>query len=279
MAFTETTIDLALDLGELKAPKIALMGGVYSNYLALEAACQNAIQRGATQLFCLGDMGAFGPHPDRVFPILKKYQVTCLQGNYDDSVGNAKADCQCGYLDERDNYFARISYDYTLTNTSVANRAWLRSLPTALRMTWFGKRVLLCHGSPRQTNEFLWDSTSSTAFLEYLAYAYQADLIACTHTGLHWKRELSQGRQFVNVGALGRPANDGQTDVWYTLVSQEGEGKVAIDFIPVQYDYRRLADEMLQERLPAEFVETVLFGWWTSCLEVLPAKERLRGKY
>ena len=27
----------------------------------------------------------------------------------------------------------------------------------------------------------------------------------------------------------------------------------------------------------AEFVETVLTGWWTTCLEVLPAKERRRG--
>jgi hypothetical protein len=36
---------------------------------------------------------------------------------------------------------------------------------------------------------------------------------------------------------------------------------------------------MWAERLPEEFVETVLSGWWTTCLEVLPAKERRRGKY
>ena len=32
-----------------------------------------------------------------------------------------------------------------------------------------------------------------------------------------------------------------------------------------------------EERLPEEFVETILTGWWTTCLEVLPAKERRRG--
>jgi hypothetical protein len=47
----------------------------------------------------------------------------------------------------------------------------------------------------------------------------------------------------------------------------------------VAYDHRRLAHEMRQERLPEEFVETVLTGWWTTCLEVLPCKERRRGKY
>jgi hypothetical protein len=36
---------------------------------------------------------------------------------------------------------------------------------------------------------------------------------------------------------------------------------------------------MLSEGLPAEFQQTVLTGWWTTCLEVLPTKERRRGEY
>ena len=53
----------------------------------------------------------------------------------------------------------------------------------------------------------------------------------------------------------------------------------AFRFVPVEYDHARLAREMREEKLPEEFVETVLTGWWTTCLEVLPAKERLRGRY
>ena len=34
-------------------------------------------------MFCLGDMGGFGPHPDRVFPLLEDYDVLAIQGNYD----------------------------------------------------------------------------------------------------------------------------------------------------------------------------------------------------
>jgi hypothetical protein len=36
---------------------------------------------------------------------------------------------------------------------------------------------------------------------------------------------------------------------------------------------------MRAEGLPAEFVETVLTGWWTTCLEILPAKERGLGAH
>ena len=259
--------------------RIACLGGLYSNYLALEVALQDCHRRGVDAIFCLGDMGAFGPYPDRVFPLLESFQVQCLQGNYDDSIGNQLDDCQCGYTDPRDNHFAQISYDYTLQHTSQDNRAFLRSLPTEIRIELGPLRVLLCHGSPRKTNEFLWESTTPTHFLEHLADQHQADVIVGTHSGIKWQRALSHGRHFVNVGVLGRPENDGQTNVWYTLLEQEPSKTMRVEFVPVTYDHERLAREMQAERLPDEFVNTVLTGWWTTCLEILPAKERRRGRY
>ena len=257
--------------------RIACFGGIYSNYLALEAAVQDARQRRVDAIYCLGDMGAFGPHPDRVFPILHEHNVLCVQGNYDDSIGNALDDCQCGYTDPRDNHFAQISYDYSLANTSEENRAFLRSLPKERRLELGTRRLLLCHGSPRKINEFLWESTTSTHFLEAMSREFDADVIAATHTGIKWQRELSDGRHFVNVGVLGRPENDGQTNVWYTILEASRSGELNVEFVPLDYDHVRLANEMRNEGLPREFVETVLTGWWTTCLEVLPSKERMCG--
>ncbi len=258
--------------------RLAMIGGVYNNYLALEQALTDGRRRSVDAIYCLGDLGGFGPHPDRVFPLLWDYQVTCIQGNYDDSVARGLDNCQCGYTDPRDNYFAQISYDYTLSHTSIENRRWMKSLPAQMRLDCDGHRILLCHGSPRRVNEFLWESTTSTAFLDWLADQYQADLIAVTHTGIKWKRRLRNNRWFVNVGVVGRPENDGHTHVWYTLL-EVARGTVDITFVPVEYDYRRLADEMRREKLPGEFVETILTGWWTTCLEILPQKERRRGKW
>ena len=47
----------------------------------------------------------------------------------------------------------------------------------------------------------------------------------------------------------------------------------------LRYDYRSLVDEMRREELPAQFVDTILTGWWTTCLEVLPARERERSSF
>lgn len=47
----------------------------------------------------------------------------------------------------------------------------------------------------------------------------------------------------------------------------------------LEYDHEALAREMEEEALPAEFVQTIRTGWWTTCLEVLPMKERRRGRF
>jgi len=257
--------------------RIAVFGGIYNNSLALGEALRDVRARGVDAVYCLGDLGAFGPHPDRVYPLLHDSGVECIQGNYDNSLANDLADCQCGYTDPRDNHFARISYEYTYTRTSPANRAWLRTLPQQQRIQLGRYRVLMGHGSPRRMNEFLWESTTPTHFLEHLAERHEADVILATHTGIKWQRRLDGDRHFVNVGVLGRPENDGRTEVWYALL--ETRPALTVEFVPVVYDHERLAREMREEGLPEEFVETVRTGWWTTCLEVLPSKERRRGKW
>ena len=267
-----------------EAYRIACLGGIYSNYLALDQAVVQIRAQGADEIYCLGDLGAFGPYPDRVFPLLVANEIRVVQGNYDDSVGNQLDDCQCGYTDPRDNYFAQLSYNYTLDNTSAANQQWLASLPKSICLNVQGSRVLFVHGSPRKANEFLWQSTTSNSFLNYLFDTYAADVIVATHTGIKWSRHLDEPqtgkhRLLVNCGAIGRPENDGKTCVWYAMLHFQQGKPPRVEFHPVAYDHRRLAAEMQSEKLPDEFAQTILTGWWTTCLEILPAKERRRGKF
>ena len=269
--------------------RIAVFGGVYSNHLALEAALTDAKRRNVDEVICLGDLGAFGPHPDKAARVLRDSGIPVVCGNYDDSVARGLDDCQCGYTDPRDNQFARLSYQYTFRNTSPKHRAWMGTFPRELRFQLGELSVLACHGSPRQINEFLWESTTPTHFLQKLARDTGADVMLGTHTGIHWERRWGDpnaspsarqefGGAYVNVGALGRPANDGRTEVWYALLEAEGR-ELTVEFVPVSYDYRALALEMRSEDLPEEFVQTILTGWWTTCLEILPGKERAKGRF
>ena len=83
-----------------------------------------------------------------------------------------------------------------------------------------GRRSCSCHGSPRKINEFLWESTTPAPFLREAA--------ARTTTPTSWSARTPastgaggcrRARGVVNAGALGRPANDGRTNVWYAILT------------------------------------------------------------
>src|SRR5207237_159053 len=192
--------------------RIAVLGGVYANAEALAAVLADTRRRDAEAVFCLGDLGGFGAHPERVFPVLAPH------------------------------------------------------------------RVLMCHGSPRRINEFLWESTTPDGLLRRLLVAHAADVLLCTHTGLKWRRAVDGGAAHaVNVGAVGRPENDGMPDVWYALLTAKPE--LEVEFVSVAYDHEAAARAVEAEGLPPEFAETLRTGWWTTCLENLPARERGRGRF
>jgi hypothetical protein len=253
---------------------VLVFGGVYSNHHALRELLQVAANHGVEAMYCLGDLGGFGPHPERVWPLLVDHGVAVVQGNYEQSLSSGAEDCNCGYTDPRDNHFAEISYGYTEKNCSPEFKQWMGELPVQRRVRICDREWLLVHGSPRRVNEFLFESTTPESFLETLLEREQADGLLCTHTGLPWHRRLPSGRQAVNVGVIGRPANDGRTQVTFTLIDRDG-----VRAIPLDYDYQALAGEMRDEGLPEEFVETILTGWWTTCLEILPARERERSRF
>lgn len=260
--------------------RIAVCGGTYSNPYALRAFVADAHDRGAERLFCLGDLGGSGAEPDAIWPLLDEHGIECIAGNYDVAIGRGDTDCGCGYGDRYDNEFAQISYDYTRTHTSAAFAAWMRDLPTERRLSVDGVALHLVHGSTLALNDFWWESLSEVAHRERVA-ASGADVICCTHSGLPWQRWVD-GTLVVNVGVLGRPANDGRQEVWYALLDLDGSGGsggVSAELVPLAYDWRSQAASMRAAELPEAFVDTIESGWWTTCLEVVPPYERSKGRY
>lgn len=265
---------------EVEGPfsKVIVFGGIYNNYQALAALLETAKREGVEALYCLGDLGGFGPRPERIWALLRDSDVRCIQGNYEESLSSGRDDCNCGYSDPRDNYFAQLSYRYTAENCSPEFKAWMGALPTRRRILVGDRELLLVHGSPRRINEFLFASATPVPFLEVLMDQERCEGVLFTHTGLHWHRRLPSGRDAVNVGVIGRPANDGDTRVWYCLLEDRVE-TLGVELEPLLYDHGALAAEMRQERLPKEFIETIETGWWTTCLEILPARERALSRY
>ncbi len=260
----------------MTAIRIAVFGGPYSNPHALRALLDDARRRGCERIFCLGDLGGFGAEPDALWPLLEGEGVECIAGNYDIAIGRGDEDCGCGYRDPRDNEFAQLIYDYTKEHTSPEFAAWMSRLPGEHRESIAGVDVHMVHGSPLVVNDFFWESLNEDAVRERLD-ASGADVLLCTHTGLPWQKRVD-GRLIVNVGVIGRPANDGRTEVWYAVIDLD-EGRADAELVPLAYDWQAQAASMRSAGIPEAFVETIETGWWTTCLEVVPPPERSRGRY
>src|SRR4051794_1999252 len=236
----------------------------------------DARARGCERIFCLGDLGGFGADPDAIWPLLTGHGVECIAGNYDVAIGRGDPDCGCGYSDPRDNHFAQLIYDHTREHTSPEFAAWMRGLPAEHRETLGGVDVHMVHGSPLATNDFMWESLSDDE-LRQRVRASGADVLLCTHTGIPWQREVDD-TLVVNVGAVGRPANDGRTETWYAVLELD-RGRAHAELVPVAYDHAAQVASMRAAGLPEPFVETIETGWWTTCLEIVPPYERSRGRY
>lgn len=254
---------------------LALCGGPYSNFGAVEAflAATAGLPR-----FCLGDLGGFGPLPDRTIDLLRSARVPCLQGNYDHAVGHDERDCGCGYVDARDREYAQLSFDYTAANTHAANKAWLRNLPVQMLIEWRGARVLLVHGSPESVNEFVWQSETGDGAIDAWLAREAVDGICATHSGLPWVRRTVRGF-WCNVGVLGRPPHDGTPRVSYALLRRTG-ATIEPVLVPLEYDVAPVAAAMRAEGLPETFVDSLVRGIWTTCFNILPPAEReTAGRY
>jgi len=236
----------------------------------------DARSRGCERIFCLGDLGGFGADCDAIWPLLLDGAVECIAGNYDVAIGRGDADCGCGYTDARDNHYAQLIYDHTLAYTSREFAAWMRRLPFERRELIDGVDVHMVHGSPLAINDFMWESLSDDELEMRLALS-SADVLLCTHTGIPWQRRV-QGCLVVNVGAVGRPANDGRPQTWYAVLDLE-DGWAGAELVALDYDWSAQAASMRAAGLPEAFVETIETGWWTTCLEIVPARERARGRF
>jgi pyruvate-formate lyase-activating enzyme/diadenosine tetraphosphatase ApaH/serine/threonine PP2A family protein phosphatase len=261
-------------------PRLAVFGGVYANPHALRAVLADAAARDCDERHCLGDLGGFGAECDAVWPLLVDHDVRCIAGNYDIAIGRGDEDCGCGYASERDNHFAQIMYDHTLASTSREFAAWMTTLPAQRRLDVAGVDVLMVHGSPVAVNDFLWESLDDDELRLRLDAidGGRPDVLLCTHTGIAWQRTVDR-TMIVNVGAIGRPQNDGRREVWYAVLEVDDACRVDVQLLPVAYDWQAQAASMRAAGLPDPFVETIETGWWTTCLEVVPPRERARGRF
>ena len=257
---------------ETDAERIAFMGGAYGNVPALRACIEHARARDCALVF-LGDATGCCGHSEETLALIRSSFDVWISGNHEQEAVTGSNRCGCGYDDVEDERYACMAHAYAMESLREDTRRWLAEWPHQGVLATRAGRVLLCHGSPDRTNEFLYQSELDPVRLSCWLDAGGAVALACTHTGIPWVRALPGGRLALNCGAVGKPDHDGDPAVHYGLMTVDRAG-VQAHIERVAYDAESWADQLGVEGVDWRFTEPLRTGWWTVGVRSLPEWER-----
>jgi len=233
--------------------KIAIFSDIHANLPAMSVVSEHIRKGGYDGVYCLGDIGGYASQPNEVQELIVAMACPTIMGNYDEGVGFEKDDCGCHYVKPFDIEMSKVSFSWTLEHTSDANKAWLRDLPRELRLNIEGWRVLLCHGSPRSTTEYLFDTRSDDYLRKFTSGGdadAHADVIVFGHTHKPYHRVVD-GVDFINTGSVGRP-KDGDPRAGYCVLTIDGDS-VRSEQIRLPYDVELACSRLTSAGLPEYF--------------------------
>ncbi len=234
--------------------KIALMGDIHGNLLALQAVVQHAESIGCERIFNLGDSVGYGAFPEETVRFLRKRGIAGVVGNYDRKV--------LKFPKKREKWRrtkAKLKYtafEFAYKSLSERSRNYLAYLPADIRIVCGGKRLLMVHGSPAAADESLRDDTPLERLIE-LSKTSEADIVACAHSHRPFKRKVA-GVWFVNTGSVGMP-DDGDPRACYLVLDiRAGYFRIVQQRVP--YDTDKAATGVRDAGMPEEFAQMVVRG-------------------
>ncbi len=215
---------------------------------------------GVDELWCLGDVVGYGPHPNECCALVREHAAVTLSGNHDLAA--------VGTLDVAEfSGDAAAAARWTTAVLEEANRVWLAGLEPQ------GERagVELYHGSPRDP---VWEYVLSehVALLCLLETEAQLVLVGHSHValGVSWdggvlaggpaaagtKLQLSAARHLANPGSVGQPRDSDPRAAWLLVDTDAGLGS----FRRVTYDVERTQAEIRRRGLPEILASRLALG-------------------
>ncbi len=240
--------------------KLAIFSDIHANLPAMEAVAGHILAHKFDAVYCLGDIGGYASQPNEVQELIMAGGCPTIMGNYDEGVGFNKDDCGCHYVKPFDIEMSNISFGWTREHTTDDNKAWLRTLPRHLRLVVEGKRVMLCHGSPALTTEYLFKTRSDAYFKKFTpggVHGSLADVVVFGHTHDPFHRTID-GVDFVNTGSVGRP-KDGDWRAGYCILTID-QGYVNVEQIRLEYDVEAACARLIVAGLPEYFADYLRTG-------------------
>jgi putative phosphoesterase len=213
--------------------KIAVLSDIHGNAGALRATLVEARKSGVEHLIVLGDLIGYYYAAREVLEQLREWPFVAIRGNHERMLAEAlKSDGSMQAYRER--YGSAL--DVAATTLGPQDIDWLIGLPDRASVHFGGMALELCHGSPRDPDEYVYPDANA-AKLEACRVA-GADLVLMGHT--HYPM-LAAGERplLLNPGSVGQARDRGGFACWCRIDTDTHV--VVLERTP--YDTRALIEE------------------------------------
>ena len=245
--------------------KYAILSDIHANLEALQAVLTDAYSQ-ADAFICLGDIVGYNPNPNECLRLIQSTCQLSIIGNHDQAAIGTRP-----YDDF--NEYAIAAMDWTRSQLTPEGEAYLHRLPCTAR---FGDRCLAAHGSPRDTDEYLFEKRQfehSFAYLQQHMPEVWCCFVGHTHLPMVWHQtpegqvefvRLSSPtltletthRYIVNPGSVGQPRY-GEPDPSYILLDEAAR---TLEFRFVTYDIDATQEKIYDIGLPPYLAERLALG-------------------
>jgi diadenosine tetraphosphatase ApaH/serine/threonine PP2A family protein phosphatase len=220
--------------------RVAVISDIHANLAALEATLAEIDDGGPDELWCLGDLVGYGPHPNEVVERVRERADVVLAGNHDLAVLGT---IDLGLFGGDAGRAAR----WTREVLSEDARSFLAALaPTGAR-AGFG----LYHGSPRDPVwEYVLDGwTAATALADaperhvLVGHSHVALQVLVPDVGGSGRGDaapagtevdLGAGRTLLNPGSVGQPRDGDPRAAWLVIDTELGRATFRRTEYPVE---------------------------------------------
>lgn len=181
--------------------KLGLIGDIHGNNLALEAVLDSAEKQDVELLLITGDIVGYYFWPKEVMTLLSSWDTIAVRGNHEEMLDKTRKNSSImNIIEHKYGCGLRI----TLNTLPVEQLDWLTTLPHPREIYIDGSRILLCHGSPWDLNQYIYPDCENDTIKRFLGMNF--DWIVFGHT--HYPMILNYGTTIIiNPGSVGQPRN------------------------------------------------------------------------
>jgi len=180
--------------------RIGLLSDIHANAHALVAVLTSAKRKNIEKLLCCGDYVGYYYEPDRVMKMMDDWDWVGIQGNHEvmlfDWMDGKNRD------EVKSKYGSGISV--AMEKLAVERLQALSQMPELVKFNINDKAVMLCHGSPWDSEMYVYPDSNSDTINRLFTHDPEFDLLVFGHTHhpVNWEQA---DRKIINPGSVGQP--------------------------------------------------------------------------